>query len=333
MATTVRRRIARLMRRGRPLVSVAMTSFNHAAFVTAAIESVLSQTLKDLELIVVDDGSTDQTPDLIAQFSDPRIKFIRLSPNRATHARNCAIRACAGEYIAFQNSDDIWHPRKLKKQIRRMEHDKEISACFTAATIIDANGRKNKDTWAEGIFRDQGRDRNAWLRFFFYQGNCLCFPSAVIRRQCLSMVGLERESLVQLPDCDLWVRLAAIGNLIVVDQTLTQFRVHGANVSSPSPSNMRRHAVERVEVLMRYVQPLLLEQSERIFPELALGQLDDTLKKAALARHASSHPSPQLRLFADRVWQELFDDYRSRRRIFDFFGPTMFQDFLTNRGT
>ena len=95
---------------GPPLVSVILPSFNHAAFVGEAVQSVLDQTFRDLELIVVDDASSDETADVVASIHDPRLTLIRLSENRAVHARNLALSQARGQYVAFQNSDDIWVP-------------------------------------------------------------------------------------------------------------------------------------------------------------------------------------------------------------------------------
>src|SRR5262245_45660701 len=96
-----------------PLVSVVLPSFNHAPFVDQAVRSVLAQTIADLDLIVVDDGSTDDTADVVASVADPRLTLIRLPVNRARHSRNLGIHRARGRYVAFQNSDDVWLPGKL----------------------------------------------------------------------------------------------------------------------------------------------------------------------------------------------------------------------------
>ena len=210
-----------------PLVSVAMASYNHAPFVGRAVETILDQTLRDLEVIVVDDGSTDGTPDIVARFRDPRLKLIRVKKNRAKHARNHALSQCKGKYIALPNSDDSWSPEKLDRQVDVLESDEGLSACFTAAEIIDADGEPDAGTWAENLFQNRGRAGDVWLRWFFDHENCLCAPSVLIRNSELRTVGLFRESLVQLPDYDLWVRLAAVGGLLVLDDKLTQYRVVG----------------------------------------------------------------------------------------------------------
>ena len=107
-----------------PLVSVILPSYNHVDFVREAIESVLNQSFQNLELIVVDDGSTDGTPEQIEKIKDHRIQLIRLETNRMQHPRNLALGLAKGRYIAFQNSDDVWLPDKLSAQVEFLnKHD------------------------------------------------------------------------------------------------------------------------------------------------------------------------------------------------------------------
>src|SRR5262245_44103277 len=98
------------MRPTQPLVSVNLVTFNHEKFLAHAIRSVLAQTVSDLELVVVDDGSTDGTPGVIAEFSDPRIFFLRQENQGPGAATNAGLAACRGRYIALMTGDDVCHP-------------------------------------------------------------------------------------------------------------------------------------------------------------------------------------------------------------------------------
>ena len=258
--------------------------------------------------------------------------LLRIKKNRAVHSRNHALKRCRGRYVAFQNSDDVWSPEKLERQVEILESDKEISACFTSVEIINAEGERDTGTWAEGIFQNRGRAGTIWLRWFFDNGNCLCFPSAVVRNEDLRAVGMLRESLVQFPDYDLWIRLAAIGNFSVLDDKLTQFRVVGyENQGAPTQDVKQRAAVEHVEVLMRYAEPFLLDRIESIFPELATDASLDILKQAALARYAAQKKGSRFRFLADRIWQSLFDEPKARKLLVRHFGSKMFHEFQKNR--
>ena len=90
-----------------PLISIILPSYNHANFVADAVDSVLNQTVRNIELIVVDDGSSDGTPDIVEKIHDPRLQLIRLKHNRLRHPRNLGLDLAKGQYIAFQNSDDV----------------------------------------------------------------------------------------------------------------------------------------------------------------------------------------------------------------------------------
>ena len=108
-----------------PLFSVILPSYNHADYVAAAVHSVLDQTVNDLELIVIDDGSTDGTPDIVENIKDSRIHLIKLTENRSKQPRNLALEIAQGKFVAFQNSDDVWHPQKLERQIDRLNKNPE----------------------------------------------------------------------------------------------------------------------------------------------------------------------------------------------------------------
>lgn len=126
------------------LVSVIMPAYNVARFIEAAISSVLSQSLTDWELLVIDDCSTDNTYEIAAKMEDPRIQVLRNEKNSGVaRTRNRGIELAKGKYIAFLDSDDIWHPQKLERQIARLESaGADITYCSYA--IIDANGKKTR---------------------------------------------------------------------------------------------------------------------------------------------------------------------------------------------
>lgn len=318
----------------RPLFSVVMPSYNHAAFVKQSVNSVLNQGIKELELIVVDDGSSDGTPDLVAEIKDPRLTLIRLPENRKVHPRNLALGLAKGKYIAFQNSDDEWEQGKLIEQLQLLENNKALTACFTAVKIIGADGNLLEGSWADGLFTTVNKSSAEWLRRFFDQGNCLCLASAVIRSQSLKSIGNFRESLVQLADFDMWVRLAALGEFMILPQVLTKRRILGGdNASSPKPENVRRSLFECAKVLERYQDGLLLKRLPEIFPEITLpkgASLANSL--AALGQYAWSLNTVQHYLFADQLFEKLFDKEEIRRELADLYGASLFKKFIKKRG-
>lgn len=227
-----------------PRVSVIVPAYNHASFVASSIQSVLAQTFNDFELLVSDDGSTDDTAKVIAAIKDRRLTFFPNDVNRgACVVTNELVWRARGEYIAVLNSDDEWHPEKLERQLQWMEAHPSIGACFSRVEWIDKDGNALADDQiAFGkVFDQENRSQAAWLRHFLFSGNCLCHPSVLIRRRCYDALGLYDNRLRQLPDFDMWVRLLKTEAIHILDERLVRFRVlPGENASSPTVVNSRR---------------------------------------------------------------------------------------------
>lgn len=315
---------------GTPLVSVVLPSFNHAAFVDEAVRTVLDQTFCDLELIVVDDGSSDGTADIVASIHDPRLTLIRLAENRAVHSRNLALSQARGHYVAFQNSDDIWVSTKLAAQLEAIESVGQYVACFTAVEIIDEKGLPASGTWANGIFSTENRTATNWLRHFFDAGNCLPLPSAIVRRSDMIRLGAFRPSLVQLGDIDLWIRFAALGEFFILPEPLTKMRIiKGVNLSTPSLRGHRQAQIELATVLERYTEPPILEQLDCIFPDLSETSTPGA-KKVALALRAWDRGGAYS-LFADRTVARVMEDTKERADAVAAHGPGFIHTFLARR--
>ncbi|GAA2129342.1 hypothetical protein GCM10009843_30820 [Nocardioides bigeumensis] len=309
-----------------------LPSFNHEDFVEAAVRSVLEQSYEHLELLVVDDGSTDATPDVVAGIDDPRLTLVRLPTNRATHPRNLALERATGALVAFQNSDDVWHRDKLAAQVEALA-DRDVVASFTRVKIIDGSGAPDPGTWAAGLFTHELDSPAAWLCRFFDDGNDLCVSSAVCRRAAVMRVGAFDPSLFHLSDLDLWVRLAGLGHLQVVPRELTSMRIVGdRNVSAPSEATLRRSLREHAQVLERFTQPPVYRRLPEMFP----GLLDDTMRRplrlALLARHCWERRDALHREFGDRLFTRLLQTPGYRERITKRLGTHIIAEFLQARG-
>ena len=124
-----------------PKVSVILTSYNHAAYIAAAIESVLNQTFTDFELLIIDDGSKDNSREIIKRFDDPRIKTFLYAENRGpVLAIRDAVNSARGKYIAVHHSDDLWALDKLDKQVKFLDANPNYAACFTLVEFVDERG-------------------------------------------------------------------------------------------------------------------------------------------------------------------------------------------------
>jgi len=120
-------------------ISVVIPSYNYARFVREAIDSALAQTYPPLEVIVVDDGSTDATPEVLASYGD-RIRVIRQRNEGVARARNAGIATARGDYVAFLDADDVWHPRKLELQIARFDGDPSLGLVHCGVEMFDGDG-------------------------------------------------------------------------------------------------------------------------------------------------------------------------------------------------
>lgn len=228
-----------------PTVSVIMATYNHAPYVTQAIESVLQQQGIALEFLIADDGSTDQTRETVALIQDSRIQFFPNTINRgACNVTNDLIQRASGEFIALINSDDYWvDQNKLAYQVEVMRARPNIGACFGRARFIDKNDTPiDKKSLAFGETFDQSnRTQGEWLRRFFDLGNCICHPTMLIRSSCYQALGLYNNRLRQLPDLEMWIRLVKRYDIFISDRELINFRVlPGENASSQTAANSIR---------------------------------------------------------------------------------------------
>ena len=179
-----------------PKVSVLIASYNHEKYIGYAIQSVLGQTYQDFEIVIVDDGSKDNSVEVIRSFTDPRIRLICFEQNQgACTAAKRLLQEAKGEYIAILNSDDAFLPEKLAKQVDFLDKNDKYGAVFSYAQIIDEAGEifTDENHFYSKIFVQENKSRHEWLRYFFYNGNCLCHPSIMIRSECYESVGFYDE--------------------------------------------------------------------------------------------------------------------------------------------
>jgi glycosyltransferase involved in cell wall biosynthesis len=235
-----------------PKVSVLIPSYNHAAFIGHAIQSVINQSFQDFEILIGDDASTDDTMDILSGFSDPRITITYHNENRGQSATvNDLLRNSRGEYIAHLNSDDYWDPGKLERQVEFMDKHQEYGVIFSDAIFVDENNEPVCDS--PNSYADTNRSRGGWLRSFFGSEFHLCYPSSLVRKSCFEEVGFYNTRLRQIPDFDMWVRIIKKFEIFVSDERLVFFRwIYGKNVSTPTAGNLQRFFAEKFLVSQRF---------------------------------------------------------------------------------
>lgn len=225
-----------------PTVSVIIPTFNRWPLVGAAIESVLAQSYGGFELIVVDDGSTDDTAEQLAQFGS-RLLILK-QPNRGVSAaRNFAVRHARGSYLAFLDSDDLWLPNKLAIQVAFIEQHPSVQICQIEETWIRNGVRVNP----KAKHRKPSGDI-----FIASLELCLVSPSAVmLTRELFERVGGFDESLPVCEDYDLWLRIAVDHSIALIDDALVIKRGGHADQLSRSLWGVDRYRVLALQKLLR----------------------------------------------------------------------------------
>lgn len=206
-----------------PTFSVIIDTYNQAQFIHKTISSVLEQTYQDFEIIVVDDGSTDDTGSVVKTFTDPRLKYIYQENAGQANTLNIGIKNSSGKYIAFLDGDDFFLPHRLEAHIQILEERPEIGLVASGYVYVDETGQITHENQA---WQDTPQlDLETWL---FY---CPTAPSAVsVRRNWLEKVGGFDENLPCGIDYDLWIRLAYAGCRSAWAETLVcAYRRHSDN--------------------------------------------------------------------------------------------------------
>jgi glycosyltransferase involved in cell wall biosynthesis len=246
-----------------PRVGVVIATYNYGRYIAAAVESVFAQTFRDLELIVVDDGSTDDSLKILGAYSaDRRLRVIRLDHVGQSRAKNAGVAAARAPFIAFLDADDVWHAEKLQLQLALFDAKPELGVVYTRRTLIDEAGHDRP-------YRQPQLYRGNVLSHMF-QENFVCFSSAMVRRTVLEHIGWFDPSADLAIDYDLWMRAASHYEFDYVDMPLVKYRLgHG---------NLSRRVGERLKTVLLIMRRYLLQRGgrERLDPAVMRRSLAET---------------------------------------------------------
>jgi glycosyltransferase involved in cell wall biosynthesis len=249
-----------------PKVSVLMPSFNYARYLPLAITGVLSQSHSDLELIITDDCSTDNSREIVKDWQrlDNRVISVFHDVNTGlAGARNSGLAASSGEFIALCDADDIWLPEKLKIQMEVFRRNPELGLVYSDSAIIDGDGNLTGQLFSSMIHR-VGQATSGSLFEELCQRNFLCVPTVTLRREAIQYAGGFDESLRSLEDWVCWVKISRKYPFYYVEDALVQYRIHRAGLSR----NLKGMALNRVKAIR-----LLLESFSDISPRSRSGML------------------------------------------------------------
>ena len=224
-------------------VSVIVPTYNRANLISETIESILNQTYKNFELIIVDDGSTDNTEEVIRKFKDSRIKYIKTDNwGGPARPRNTGIKKAKGEYIAFCDDDDIWLPKKLEKQIRVFQISNETAMLYTRFKTIEGDVISNK------IFPENGKYKSGNIFKSIYLRNLIACSGVIVKRSVLDQVGLFNTdpNLIAVEDADLWLRIALKHIIKCTDDLpLLLYRIQSQSISQGFIQRTKRSIILR----------------------------------------------------------------------------------------
>jgi FkbM family methyltransferase len=247
-----------------PAVSVVMSVYNGQAFLAAAIESILSQTFRDFEFLIIDDGSSDKTPEILSTCAkqDGRIRVVRHENKGRAVSLNIGIELSKSPYIARMDADDISLPNRIKEQLEFMERHPEVGLLSGTYERINSEGRV-LDT-----IRLLPRDAEIKVAMLVY--NPMCHPAAMMRREVAIACGEYRKAFLDADDYDLWLRMSERSQLANLEQPILQYRVHSNQVSfvNSSHQSLCVLAARTAAAFRKQGRPDPLSGVEQITPEL-----------------------------------------------------------------
>lgn len=313
------------------LVSVCINAYNSADVIGETIESVLNQTYKNLQIIIVDDCSTDNTAEIVKSYDDDRIELYTLPKNfNISNANNECLHRARGEYIAHIDSDDIWVEDKIEKQIKFLEENPQYGACFTHATLMDKTGR----IFASGelpesfltLFNRENMTQAGFVRRFYDSSNFLCHSSVVMRKSVYEKLGDHDLTLNKLHDYDYWIRMNFICPLYIYPEKLVLYRIWHANNSTLANKDVLGHNEEYVRIAYKLVNDCPREMFLEAFSDkLQLKEYTDEeleLEKAFVLGGAL-HMYPDNKVLEMKKLDELFKDKKYAELAEEKFGFTI----------
>lgn len=228
-----------------PKVSIVIPTYNRVEFLPKAIQSVLNQTYRDWEMIIVDDGSIDKTEEIVKGYKESRIRYIVHKYNLGlSAARNTGIKNSRGEYIAFLDSDDEWFPEKISCQMNIFQ--KEDSKCG----VICTSGYMIKNDKIKGVKAIPANLGNFYEKFLFE--NITWTSNVLAKKECFKKAGLFDENLESCEDWDMWIRIAKYYKFVFLEMPLAKYVVHPGQLSE----NLLKKINARKRILFKYQDEL-----------------------------------------------------------------------------
>lgn len=240
-----------------PKVSVIVPVYNQEKYIEECVQSVLGQSYKDFELVVVDDGSTDKTPEILKKFGS-KFRYIRQKNKGASAALNAGIKASKGDFLAWLSSDDVYLPTKLDEQMKFFEEHPEASLVYTDFCVIDEKGKILREVRLP--FYPNKKD----FILNMIRGNFINGSSVVFKKECIDRIGFFDESMVLHADENMWFRMLKHFSFGSVPKVLLKYREH-AKMASKDLVAMKKFRYFNYEKLFkRYSLDDIFDNSQNL---------------------------------------------------------------------
>ncbi len=251
-----------------PIVSVLMPAYNTANYIAEAINSILNQTFSDFELIIINDGSTDNTHQIISSFSDARIKYYQNDGNKGlTFIRNKLIQLASCDYLAFLDSDDIAERNRLEIEYNILKLNHDLGLVSASVTSLDENNKRDNINWKFDLDTDKLK-----THLLFY--NPIVTSTVMFKKEILPK-EIFREEYPPCEDYDLWTRMLLNSKGIVLTDFLATYRLHSNSISKRKVDDAR---INRNKVITNQLEYYFQNQYSKNEAELHLSLVDFSLK-------------------------------------------------------
>jgi glycosyltransferase involved in cell wall biosynthesis len=243
-----------------PEITVLMPVYNAERFLRKALESVLIQGFKDFELLIINDGSTDRSAEIIDSFKDPRIKMVYQENRGVAEALKVGVEIAQGKYLARMDADDESLPNRLALQKKLLDEHPDTCLVYGMHELIDTEGKTVRSKCGRYLSDNQ-------IKWMLLWGNAITHPTVMIRLQILRKYGINyRPETNGAEDFDLWNRLADKGKFLFLSEVVLRYRMNPASVNRVNRGDRQLRAYRRViqENFIRYGIPLTLETAEEL---------------------------------------------------------------------
>jgi glycosyltransferase involved in cell wall biosynthesis len=324
---------------GNPRVSVIIPTYNTARYIAEAVESVLAQTYCDFEVLVVDDGSTDNTHQVLQPYLN-KIEYIWQENQERAHTRNNGIRRARGEFIAFLDSDDVWRPGKLAQQVAALDSATQAVLAYGVALNID-EARRPLNFWGSRYSCGQPDPSGASAPQIYQPGGEILFgtplmPSVVlVRRAALDQTGLFDPQATPVEDWELWLRLAQRGAFAFIPTVVCEYRAFGTD------REVKKRATDHHLARWLYVvQKTAANDPQHYPPQLITQVLGSLYTRSAFASYELGDAARGSKVLAQALgtdpalvkpltFSHLLEE-QAKRILEDTHQPSLASDFLNN---